>query len=310
MADVACSLSLKRIPKEILDLLHAAREHRKKERQYLERMLHFATAINRSCAQQLANTEKQSDVHNENPAQALDGDQQPEALGNQALVVLQNCSLTYGETFVQVELSPHLALASLQGVRLAHAIWLWVSSLTWSTDVQQESSPAIKWGISWLELYFNFHVTTGMILPIKVEGQSKKVQYLNYFSPECRMLPDKLRSVGNQMLLLQYAIRQLENLTRTKTMPPSMRWGCVSLKRLFGFLGKSAGVGTRPVMQQQNQTLQRVQQYMLSLKGARTFWHDLPENISAPCFFVSDDIHDIRYEQRIIHYQRLRRARG
>ena len=310
LADVACSLSLKRIPKEILDLLHAAREHRKTERRFLEKMLHFATAINRSRAQQLAKTEKPSEGHDENSSHVADGEQQHEAVGNQALVILQNFSLTYGETFVQVELSPQLALASLQGVRLAHAIWLWVSSLKWSTNEQQEGSSAIKWGISWLELYFNFHVTTGMTFPIKVEGQNKKVQYLNYFSPECRMLPDKLRSVGNQMLLLQYAIRQLENLTQIKTMPPSMRWGCVSLKRLFGFLGKSAGVGTRPVMQQQHQTLQRVQQYMLLLKGARTFWHDLPENFSTPCFFVSDDIHDIPYEQRIIHYQRLRRARG
>ena len=86
----------------VLDLLHAAREHRKTERRFLEKMFHFATAINRSRAQQLAQTEKPSEGQDENLSHVADGEQQHEAVGNRALVILQNFSLTYGETFVEV----------------------------------------------------------------------------------------------------------------------------------------------------------------------------------------------------------------
>ena len=76
-------------------------------------------------------------------------------------------------------------MANLQGVRLAHAVWNWISLLTWSTDPQQETSSALRWGISWLELFFNFYVTTGYTRPIEVDGCSKFAKYLDYFSAEC-----------------------------------------------------------------------------------------------------------------------------
>ena len=61
-----------------------------------------------------------------------------------------------------------------------------------------ETSPVFGWGISWLELFFNFHVTTGFTLPIKVDGKGRSEKFLEYFSDECRLLPGILARMGRK----------------------------------------------------------------------------------------------------------------
>ena len=278
--------------------------NRRKEKFYLEKILHYVLLLNRSRAQQieLLNTKtNEGDLHS---IQNQPGEDVADAIGNQAIAILQTFSLAAGAPFVQVEFSPDIASANLQGVRLAHAVWQWAASLSWSNDPNAENCPAIHWGISWLELFFNFYVIPDFILPIKVDGRGKQARYLDYFCPECRILPDKVRSVGNQVLLFQSAIRTLEILTNMKIMPPGMRWGCRSLKRL-PFLGKCAGIGTRPVMLQQHETMQKVQHYLESLKGAKCFRNDLPEQLVSPSVFVPADILELSPEVRLQNYGHL-----
>ena len=225
LADMACTASLKRIPKEIRDLLNAAREHRKNEKKCLERMFAYLAALNRCRSVLISKLDKKPNVREQELGLHDAAVSESDALGQHAGVLMQNFSLLNGAPYIHVELDPEFAIANLQGVRLAHAIWKWLSSLKWSTDPSLETTGVFKWGISWLELFFNFHLTTGFTLPIKINRQNGTPQYLDYFSVECQMLPDRLRSVGNQLLLLQHAIRLLENLMKTKTVPPAKKWG-------------------------------------------------------------------------------------
>ena len=306
LADMACTASLKRIPKEIRDLLNAAREHRKNEKKCLERMFAYLAALNRCRSVLISKLDKKPNVREQELGLHDAAVSESDALGQHAGVLMQNFSLLNGAPYIHVELDPELAIANLQGVRLAHAIWKWLSSLKWSTDPSLETTGVFKWGISWLELFFNFHLTTGFTLPIKINRQNGTPQYLDYFSVECQMLPDRLRSVGNQLLLLQHAIRLLENLMKTKTVPPAKKWGGVSLKRLL-FYGKCASIEFRPQMLKQSETTQRVLQYLQSLNGAKSFWGPLTPHIASPCIFIPDDIVEIPYEERLQRYLRVKK---
>ena len=61
------------------------------------------------------------------------------------------------------------------------------------------------------------------------------------------------------------------------------------------------------MMFQQNETMQKVQQYLESLKGARSFWSELPERLASPSMFVPADILEISPEDRLQNYGRIRR---
>ena len=75
------------------------------------------------------------------------------------------------------------------GGRIADLVWQWLHTIQWPDG---PSAPH-DWGISWLELLFNFYLCTGQRFPVRidtVQGRKTQIQqYVPYDSNEAVARP-------------------------------------------------------------------------------------------------------------------------
>ena len=134
-----------------------------------------------------------------------------------------------------------LLQGALQGVNLSRHILLWAETLVWPCMDQDwgaddQSKIASSWGVSWVDLFFNFVITTGIFCPVKVCGELENVQYVDYMSDEARILPSKIKlflehvSKGGKALHRYGYTGQVTGLrVRPSMLPGGDNYGCVQL---------------------------------------------------------------------------------
>lgn len=188
--------------------------------------------------------------------------------------------------------------ACFQGANLAQAVHQWCESLRWPTDILDNPGYNRKddWGISWLELLFNFCFWSQMCFPIRKSGRSIDSCYISYNSEEALLAYAAKRAVHMQTLCMEGMIRSLENLQDKKIFHSFDSNQCKSLIR-FGYNGKHTGIPCRPIMLYQKETMQWVRKYMhqARIKGSLTDPFKIP--ISQPCI-VCDHIEELSAKER------------
>eukprot|EP00438_Fugacium_kawagutii_P031368 Skav216014 [mRNA] locus=scaffold833:343710:344996:+ [translate_table: standard] len=156
-------------------------------------------------------------------------------------------------------------LACQQGARLSMAVVFWLQTLLWPPDVETTQA-ASDWGISWLELFFDFNISTAMTFPIRVEGLKKQSKYVEFHQQEAQILPQQKRSPAYQAFCLQKMISTIETISGLTFMPRFKSGKCTSLNHL-NLQGKTSGVPRRPTLRHPKETMCAISEYFCKTNG-------------------------------------------
>eukprot|EP00438_Fugacium_kawagutii_P005492 Skav227036 [mRNA] locus=scaffold72:165096:168941:+ [translate_table: standard] len=194
-------------------------------------------------------------------------------------------------------------LACQQGARLGMAVVFWLQSLLWPPDVQQKTDDASDWGISWLELFFDFHISTAMTFPIRVEGLKKQAKYIEFSSQEASLLPPQKRSPANQAFCLQKMISTIETISGLQFIPKFKSHKCSSLNHV-NLQGKTTGIPRRPTLKHPDLTIHAVSEYFALCHGKLVQGHAFQCFTGQPSIDIPDVV-DLPTDERCRLYQRL-----
>eukprot|EP00438_Fugacium_kawagutii_P019922 Skav203126 [mRNA] locus=scaffold3040:49685:51112:+ [translate_table: standard] len=192
--------------------------------------------------------------------------------------------------------------ACQQGAKLGMAVVFWLQTLKWPPDVPK-SGDSTDWGISWIELFFDFHVSTAMTFPIRIEGLKKQAKYVPLDHPDVALLPSQKKSPAYQAFCLQKMISTIETISGLKFMPHFKSHKCSSLNRL-GLQGKTAGVPRRPTLRYPEPTMLAVSNYFRYTDGKLVQSHAFDHFDGVPTVDIPD-VTDLRTDERCRLYQRL-----
>ena len=181
------------------------------------------------------------------------------------------------------ELDPHVAQGVIQGPFEAMAVHKWLQTLEWPVDGIGDY-PEI--GISWVELYINFHVTTGHRLPVSLTRASAGPQdYRPHVSKEILVHPPKLRSLTVMANTLQSIVNTLNTLTGCNSLQHVKKFWSGSLAKL-GITSKyvtASGVTPRPKIAMCCETMDALRDYTQSYAEEVSLNHELPVSKVRPC---------------------------
>ena len=138
-----------------------------------------------------------------------------------------------------------------------------LTTIEWSNPWYKRKD---DWGISWLELFFNFCLCTRRFFPIRIEGRKKDSVYIDFHSDEALLNFGKKRAANMQTLCMERLIRALEKLQQCTLFPAFKSNQCKSLMR-FGYAGKHTGIPCRPLMNKQIETMEWVRKFMVKARS-------------------------------------------
>eukprot|EP00438_Fugacium_kawagutii_P034424 Skav211615 [mRNA] locus=scaffold3083:321931:335851:- [translate_table: standard] len=279
-ADLAVTMALQSIPAVLRDAALVCAKHHSQEYQMLHTVMQFLLALNRQRNQLMKAASHTPGLQAPLP---------PERTLKMPKHIFGFDALQFLTAFEQPNYVPWvqdpipdlwIIQACQQGACIAHALISWCRSLRWPTDLSPDFRSDEDWGISWFELWVNFHTTTGWAFPIRIEGLGAQSRYSDYFGPESYLQPAARRSVNAQAFIMQKALNQLSTISGVKWFPSFQTAVCCSLKHL-NYTGKAAGIPCRPIMLQQQRTMHHIGKFLHSLEGRHS--------LSAPFFKVPDE---------------------
>lgn len=268
-ADQAASMVLKRTPEPMRKLSDAIANFQKAEADRLMLVFQYMAQFNKARAQAVIAEEKTRANHNRNldqpkkPPDRIIGDFDNEAMGHDAFLIMRDFD---PRNYIQLrtdDVADDTFHLCLQGANIGKALFLWARQLQWPPDY--ETSDKNDWGMSWLEIIFNFYIVTGYNLPIRTEGSGAKSVYISYQSPEALLLPKTKRAASLQILTFRNLLQNVQTIEKQLFFPQFKESKCKSLQRL-GHPSPVAGVPRRPILPRQNETIVAVQQYVLALQ--------------------------------------------
>eukprot|EP00438_Fugacium_kawagutii_P027905 Skav231451 [mRNA] locus=scaffold1847:557247:558101:- [translate_table: standard] len=171
-----------------------------------------------------------------------------QAMGADALQILQEFAPDSYVPMAQPDMpSIEILQACQQGANLARAVVVWLQNLRWPVMGHDFKVDKSDWGISWIELFYDFHAFSGMFFPVRVQGIGKSSQYITFDDPSLQLLPPNKRSPAFQAFCLQKIISNLHTLSGHKYIPEFKSKACSSLNHLH-LHGKTTGIPCRPVL--------------------------------------------------------------
>lgn len=269
LADVTATSSLQRIPSDIKQLYRDAHRYRENESSFLKKVLQYIVALNR----ERSNILKQSESSDLQARRDRVADERNNGEHTPIHLLLQ---YVVSESDVYIHDCPDFAvnwaISCFQGANLAKAVWEWSKTLKWPRGPVDPRTPA-SWGVSFFELLVNFHICTGYMPPIRIQGQGSSSVYIDYFSDMALLQGSSKRSMGAMVFGFQALIRAISSVAGGPILPVFHQKVGTSIYRL-GFRGKMPSIPIRPEMCQNNLTMQTVYAYIQKL--------DNPKSLSLP----------------------------
>ena len=300
-ADQAASAALKHAPKPIRDLTNTIAAFDRTEKHNLETVCRFLIDFNQHRIKLLEKT-KNTVVDNED--QNLPGNSElhngifpHNAMGPHAFQAMRHFAPAYHHKF-EADVSIECFSAIQQGANLAKAIVLWLATLTWPSDINEDYERVDDWGISWFELVINFTLMMQTFFPVRIQGQGSFSVYVPYNSEEAIIGYPKRRAAYTQSFCLLKAVGAIQSVSRQVLMPKFKSKQCRSLSRL-GFHEKYTGLPCRPGMLLQTQTMDIVWDYIQKIGPNGFLDRPLEIPVQAPwaTFPPLDEISpDLRYK--------------
>ena len=213
-ADLAATAARERLPSDLKHMIQDARDFHNKEHKRLVTVMEYLIDLNKvraDCCAEHEKAQRQGQIpSSDNP---LD-----EVLGEELVEVLANYMPTQISHLDFPPLTADIAQCFLQGSHIAYYLHSWLKLLVWpSQDVCHE--PPASWGISFLELVYNFVLCTHQAFPIKISGGGSSAVYLPYFHDEALLQPLSKRTMAAQTFSMHQAVLALETLLQSKVFP-------------------------------------------------------------------------------------------
>lgn len=151
--------------------------------------------------------------------------------------------MSHKQEIVCPDLTPEVAGCFSWGHKAGTAVYHWLQTVKW----QSPASSQDDFGITYLELLFNFVLVTGCMLPVTISKKSTVTHFCEFDQPSSAILSKRAKSAAAQGVVLIYIIRQLEMLLQTSLIPATRSIGISSLLNLgYNNMHKKTGFKQRP----------------------------------------------------------------
>ena len=270
-ADMAATAVLQNIPQTLQQISKKIATFQDHEGRMLTTVFQYLCEFNKARVQACASRDKERANHNRNldqpkkPPERIVGVFDSEAMGGEAFVIMRDFNPPNYFSLQTEDVPDNTFQMCLQGANLGKALFVCARQLQWPQDYKEKDKN--DWGMSWLELIFNFYITTGFNMPIRTEGYGAKSVYVSYRSSEALLLPKTKRAASLQILTFRNLLQNVQTIEKQEFFPHFQESKCKSLQRL-GHCCPVAGVPRRPVIPGQDGTIRAVQNYVTSLKGS------------------------------------------
>ena len=300
-ADQAATAALKYAPKPIRELTSKIANFDKIEKENLVLVCNFLIEFNQHRIQLIEKTkDKSGDIGNFDTQDDHDHPQgllPHNAMGPHAFQAMKLFAPQYHHKF-EADVPTECFFAIQQGANLAKAIVLWLSTLTWPSDINEDYERSDDWGISWFELVINFTLMMQTFFPVRIQGLGSTSVYVPYNSDDAILGYPKRRAAYTQSFCLLKAVGSIQSVSQKVLLPKFKSKQCRSLSRL-GFHEKFTGLPCRPGMLYQAQTMDIVWDYIQKI-GPNGFLDrplEIPVQTPWTTFPPLDEISpDLRYK--------------
>ena len=179
----------------------------------------------------------------------------PDSTPQRLCIQARMSNLHSGPAPPQVDLGAYEADAFLWGSGFGLALWKWWKAIIWPAHAEPGPDDP---GVSYLELLFDFLLTTGQWIPLRT-GIGADIRYHNPLHyPALQSAPRPFRS---QTQALEACLRQLQTVMGRQIHPPCKK-GPVRSLRVLGSTGRGQrGFVTRPQLRMQGHLVNIVRQY-------------------------------------------------
>ena len=170
------------------------------------------------------------------------------------------------------DIPPETLQAISGGTKFGWAVLSWLKTIRWYQSDEPYQKDNRDYGITWVELLFNFRICTGAEIPVFVEQHTTVSSWVMPSSDQAQMLPMKLKSISAQIVILEGCVRQIQTLLGVRLTwgprgkPPSL-WHCGFFQRKNGFL-------RRPVISFADETMGELKRYLTSCSSSFNDLHD------------------------------------
>ena len=181
LADRLANTALSTETPAVVALADTVADHKRQERAQLQQALGFLVELALVRKEAIEAHEKaNSEPTDPDPGQAeLGTGHEPRPIPREiaALRHLGAWLPTTPRIIPFTELTQQQAVCCNVGGRIADLVWQWLHTIQWPDG---PSAPH-DWGVSWLELLFNFYLCTGQRFPVRIETvQGRKTQIQQY----------------------------------------------------------------------------------------------------------------------------------
>jgi hypothetical protein len=190
---MAATAVLQNMPQPLQQISKKIANFQGNEGRMLTIVFQYLCEFNKARVQACANRDKERANHNRNldqpkkPPERIVGVFDSEAMGNEAFVIMRDFNPPNYFSLQTEDVPDDTFQMCLQGANLGKALFVWARQLQWPKEYKEKDKN--DWGMSWLELIFNFYITTGFNMPIRTEGYGAKSVYVSYRSSEALLLP-------------------------------------------------------------------------------------------------------------------------
>ena len=158
------------------------------------------------------------------------------------------------------ELTIEVANCLSWGHKAGTAVYQWLQTVKWQSPV---SSQEDDFGITYLELLFNFVLVTGCMLPVTISKRSSATHFSEFHHPSSAIVSKRARSAAAQGVVLIYIIRQLEMLLQVTLIPATRSIGISSLLKLgYNDMHKKTGFKQRPELLYGKETIAMMENFL------------------------------------------------
>ena len=202
-------------------------------------------------------------------------------------------------TFQTDNIGQDVAQASRWGTTFTDLFLQWLASLKWSAPDRRRP----PFGISWVDLFCNFTLTTQSSVPINIAGKNS-----NYVTPDQTTQDLDLYEFGHSITSFQRAVEHVQYLSQRRLVPEGSG---VKTGSLY-YLGSGScrmGFSSRPQMVMQEATMRFLWQYLSdNLSSGKVSFTVVPKPPTVPAVFhprfdvPSEDNHKTRFSR----YMKLR----
>ena len=147
------------------------------------------------------------------------------------------------------------------GQRTAFCVYAWLKTLRWPDQIEPRRIDDV--GISYLELFANFLLVTGVTLPITIKRVGSKIHWEHFDSPRAYIQPKRTRAAIVQSVVLDTVVMQLEKILNEKFFFVPKQIGVKTLSHIgHTQLQKRTGYIRRPEMCLGKETLLLVDRFL------------------------------------------------